>query len=233
MHSSNPCRSRPTRGEEAAENVDFQRSMDLCANQHTDRFDVCIGGRMFSHLVLGCLRDGTPRHGYDVCVELRVRTGTNVNPGNVYRELAKLSAQGMIDAIANPRDADVRRNPYVINERGCRSFDDWLASPTTQVDDLASWLSFLDRVQPNQLPTLLERLQERLWLRSKTLTRDREDALARARQNGHQTPGDVAALRSLFELKQVTAVLEFVDELRRSAVPGSPPGVEIPRRSKR
>ncbi len=190
-------------------------------------------GRMFSHLVLGCLRDGTPRHGYDVCVELRARTGTNVNPGNVYREFAKLSAQGMIDAIENPRDADVRRNPYVINERGRRSFDEWLASPTTQIDDLASWLSFLDRVEAAQLPALLERLQERLWLQSKTLTRDREDALARARQNGNETPGDVAAVRSLFELKQVTAVLEFVEELRRSAVPATAPGVDPSRRAKR
>jgi len=143
----------------------------------------------------------------------------NVNPGNVYRELAKLSSQGMIDAIENPRDADVRRNPYVISERGCRSFDGWLASPTTQIDELASWLSFFDRVPVADRPVLLERLQERLWLQSKTLTRDREDALARMQLNGQGTPADVAAVRSMFELRQVTAVLEFVEELRRSLVP--------------
>jgi DNA-binding PadR family transcriptional regulator len=73
---------------------------------------------MFSHLVLGCLRDGTPRHGYEVCVELRSRTGLRVNAGNVYRELSKLSSQGLIEAMENPRDADVRRNPYPSSTEG-------------------------------------------------------------------------------------------------------------------
>lgn len=151
----------------------------------------------------------------------------NVNPGNVYRELAKLSSQGLIDATENPRDADVRRNPYVISQRGRASFDEWLASPKTQVEELASWLSFFDRVAPGELPAVLERLQERLWLESKTLTRDREDALARARANGHERPNDVYAVRSLFELKQVTAVLEFVEELRRLC-PADPPSKPEP-----
>ena len=49
-----------------------------------------VGGAaiVFYHLVLGCLRDGKPRHGYDVCGELRARSGLQVNPGNVYRELS-------------------------------------------------------------------------------------------------------------------------------------------------
>jgi DNA-binding PadR family transcriptional regulator len=171
---------------------------------------------MFSHLVLGCLRDGSARHGYEVCIELRSRTGMPVNPGNVYRELAKLVSQGLIDSAENPRDADVRRNPYLITERGCRHFDDWVMAPATQVEELPSWLSFLDRVPPAELQSILERLQERLWLRSKTLTRDREDLLASVRMNGSAARSDVAALRSLFELRQVTAVLEFVEELRRN-----------------
>jgi DNA-binding PadR family transcriptional regulator len=188
---------------------------------------------MFSHLVLGCLRDGTARHGYDVCVELRARTGMNVNPGNVYRELAKLSSQGLIDATENPRDADVRRNPYVITDSGSRMFDEWVLAPATQVDEIASWLSFFDRVPADQRLALLERLQERLWLQSKMLTRDREDAMARALSNGHRTPSDVGAVRSLFELKQVTAVLEFVEELRNALFDGATPTFERPGRSKR
>jgi DNA-binding PadR family transcriptional regulator len=188
---------------------------------------------MFSHLVLGCLRDGTPRHGYEVCVELRSRTGLQVNPGNVYRELSKLSSQGLIEAMENPRDADVRRNPYAIVERGRRVFDAWLKAPATEVDDLASWLSFLDRVAAADLPALLERLQERLWLQSKTLARDREDAIAKARANGHAAYGDVASVRSLFQVKLVSAVLEFVEELQRSRVKPPALGDEAPRRPKR
>jgi DNA-binding PadR family transcriptional regulator len=188
---------------------------------------------MFSHLVLGCLRDGKPRHGYDVCAELRSRTGMHVNPGNVYRELAKLSLQGMIEASENPRDADVRRNPYLISDRGRREFDGWLRAPATQSDELSSWLAFLDRVPAPELPGLLERLQERLWLQTKTLTRDREDLLAQARHNGHASRYDVAIVRSLFQLKQLTAILEFVEELQRSPAIGSSPGIEPPRRPKK
>jgi DNA-binding PadR family transcriptional regulator len=188
---------------------------------------------MFSHLVLGCLRDGAPRHGYDVCVELRTRTGMQVNPGNVYRELAKLSSQKLIDAIENPRDADPRRNPYVITDPGRQSFDAWLTAPSTQDEELASWLAFLDRVPSGDLPALLEQLKERLWLQSKSLTRDREEHLARARLNGHVDRYDVAAVRTGFHLKQAIAALEFVEELQGS-LPGPPaPTVEPPRRPKR
>jgi DNA-binding PadR family transcriptional regulator len=187
---------------------------------------------MFSHLILGCLRDGKPRHGYDLCGELHARTGIRVNPGNVYRELAKLSAQALIDAHENPRDADVRRNPYRITAAGQQTFDRWLMSPTTQVEELSSWLAFLDRVPPQELPVVLERLQERLWIRTKTLTRDREDLMEKARLNGQGGKYDVAAVRSLFELKQVTAVLEFVEELQRSSstTPVASPEVRRPKR---
>jgi DNA-binding PadR family transcriptional regulator len=188
---------------------------------------------MFSHLVLGCLRDGKPRHGYDVCIELRARTGMPVNPGNVYRELAKLSSQAMIAAIENPRDADVRRNPYVISDRGRKSFDDWLKAPATQSDDLSSWLAFLDRVPETELPGLLERLQERLWIQTKMLTRDREDLLEQAQRNGHSTRYDVAAVRSLFQLKQVTAILEFVEELRRMSPVAPVTRTDVDRRTKK
>jgi hypothetical protein len=43
----------------------------------------------------------------------------------------------------------------------------------------------------------------------------------------------VGAVRSLFELKQVTAVLEFVEELRNSLSEGLTPKFERPGRSKR
>lgn len=185
---------------------------------------------MFYHLVLGCLRDGKPRHGYDVCIELRARSGIQVNAGNVYRELAKLSGQGFIDATENPSDADPRRNPYRITAAGQDAFDLWLRAPSTQDEELAAWLAFLDRVHVAELPGLLERLEERLWLRSKALAQHRQDALAHAQLNGHRVRHDVAAVRSLFELKQVTAVLEFVEELRRTlTAPEAPVEVTLKR----
>jgi DNA-binding PadR family transcriptional regulator len=139
---------------------------------------------MFYHVILGCLRDRKPRHGYDVWIALRARTGLRVNLGNVYRELSKLVAQELIDALERPSDDDARRNPYGINDTGCRAFDEWLASPATQDDDFSAWLSFIDHVPSDELPQRLERLQERLWLRSKALTMRRDDALGKRRPMG-------------------------------------------------
>ena len=169
---------------------------------------------MFGHLVLGCLRDGTSRHGYDVCSEIRARSGLPVNPGNVYRELSKLATQGLIEGARNPDDADPRRNPYRITDAGRNAFDAWLRSSTTQEEELTAWLAFIDRLPGEELVVLLDRLRERLWIKSKALAQTREDALAGAVRNGDPARHDVAGIRSLFQLKQVTAVLEFVEELR-------------------
>jgi DNA-binding PadR family transcriptional regulator len=189
---------------------------------------------MFYHVILGCLRDGKPRHGYDVWIALRARTGLRVNLGNVYRELSKLVAHEFIDALERPSNDDARRNPYGINDNGCRAFDEWLASPATQDDDFSAWLSFIDHVPSDELLRRLERVQERLWLRSKALTLRRDDALGQAQVNGRRASSDLSALRSLLELKRITATVEFVDELRRAISPSIVLTVlEPPRRSRR
>jgi hypothetical protein len=56
--------------------------------------------------------------------------------------------------------------------------------------------------------------------------------MEKARLNGQGGKYDVAAVRSLFELKQVTAVLEFVEELQRpsSTTPVASPEVRRPKR---
>lgn len=175
---------------------------------------------MFAHLVLGVLRDGRPRHGYDVSGELRARCGIGLNPGNVYREFGKLSSDHLIEPIERAPDVDPRRNPYRICAAGCDHFDAWLRSPDTQEHDLANWLAFIDRLSADELPALLEEVQERLWLRSKSFVRDRDVLLINARSRGERPEWQVGAVRSLFELKQVTAALELIDELRRSISPG-------------
>jgi len=184
---------------------------------------------MFAHLVLGVLRDGKPRHGYDVSGELRARCGLPVNPGNVYRELNKLSSLGLIEPIERAPDADARRNPYRIRPEGRDNFDAWLRSPATQEHDLSSWVAFIDRLPADELPSLLEQMQERLWRRSKAFARDRDAFLIESRTNGERSEWRIGAVRSLLELKQVTAALEFVEELRRFVrTPGN--GRSKPRR---
>lgn len=150
---------------------------------------------MFAHLVLGVLRDGKPRHGYDVSGEIRMRCGIPSNPGNVYRELSKLSAIGLIEATEKAPEADARRNPYKISLEGCRRFDEWLRSPATQDDELPAWVAFLDHLPSEDLAPLLEQLQERLWQRTKVIARSRDEALARASNNGGLGRNDGAGCR--------------------------------------
>jgi hypothetical protein len=78
---------------------------------------------MFRYLVLGLLRDGEPRHGYAVMKEYRERSGLQVNTGSFYRELQRLVAEGLVQTVANPTDADPRRAPYQITETGSACFD--------------------------------------------------------------------------------------------------------------
>ena len=103
---------------------------------------------MFCHVLLGLLRDGTPRHGYDLVTEYRARSGNHVNPGNVYRELVRLTKADFVQTSVNPPDADPRRIPYQITQRGCHEFDRWLVAPATQDEELSGWLIFLDRLEP-------------------------------------------------------------------------------------
>jgi DNA-binding PadR family transcriptional regulator len=170
---------------------------------------------MFGHLILGLLRDGRLRHGYDLVSEHKTRSGTQTNPGNFYRELANLSAEGLIETGVNPPQADARRIPYRITDAGRREFDGWLLSPSTQDEELPSWLLFVDLVPPDLCAALLDRLKEQLWLQSKSLTRAREDALVYGRMNGHGGKYNSAAALLLRRLRQVTADLDFLEELRR------------------
>lgn len=170
---------------------------------------------MFLHLILGLLRDGKPHHGYELISDFRQRSGSQTNPGNFYRELGKLAVEKLVEPGENPPDADPRRLPYRITDRGRQRFDDWLLSPESQDEDFASWMLFLDRVPPDTLARMLDRLQEQLWLHSKSLTRARSDALAHVSRNGggrHYHPAPLLLLR---RLKQTTAELDFIQELRR------------------
>src|SRR5262249_61544125 len=69
------------------------------------------------HVLLGFLRDGRARHGYELLTEYRALTGEQLNAGNLYRELARLAGDGFVHATSNPPDADPRRIPYEITER--------------------------------------------------------------------------------------------------------------------
>jgi len=173
---------------------------------------------MFSHVVLGFLRDGRARHGYDLLLEYRRRCGEKLNPGNLYRELGRLAANGMVQAGVNPPGADSRRIPYQITDGGRHAFDQWLAGPDDGDGDLPTWLMFIDRVPAEMRTRMLDRRQEQLWMQGKLLARQREDALADAL---HDASPQFCPLPFLLErrIKLLTAELEFLKHFRMKIEP--------------
>jgi DNA-binding PadR family transcriptional regulator len=169
---------------------------------------------MLSHLILGFLRDGQARHGYELITEYKARSGNQVSAGNFYRELARMASERLVQTGVNPPDADARRIPYQITEKGRQSFDEWLISPSRDDGDFSAWLLFIDRVPNETRDRLLDRWQDDLWLRSKALSRAREDALLI--QESRQDSVRYNPLASLISrrLKQVTADIEFLKEFR-------------------
>jgi DNA-binding PadR family transcriptional regulator len=175
---------------------------------------------MFYHVMLGLLRDGERRHGYQLVVRYRRETGVTVSPGNVYRELARLVSQGMVETVRRPADADPRRVPYRITGRGREHFDRWLSSPPTRDDEFSDWLLFVDHVPRDVRERILERRREDIWMRSRLLARRHEDAGGAA--------GPVAAsMLAALEARRLRAELEFLAELPALLVraPGSSPAI--------
>lgn len=173
---------------------------------------------MLSHLILGFLRDGQARHGYELITEYKGRSGNQVSAGNFYRELARLAGDRLVQTGVNPPEADARRIPYQITEKGRHRFDEWVVSPSRDEGDLSAWLLFIDRVPAETRDRLLDRWQDDLWIRSKGLSRAREDALIiQESRNDSVRYNPLAALISR-RIKQVTADLEFLKEFRSELI---------------
>lgn len=167
---------------------------------------------MFWHMILGFLREGDSRHGYELMTEYAARSGNKVSAGNFYRELARLVTDGFVETGVNPPNADARRIPYRIQESGRQAFDRWLSAPSKDDADLAFWLIFADRASADTRARVLDLREEDLWIRSKALARLRDAALASTpRADSRYYPLPTLLSR---QLKQVTAELEFLREFR-------------------
>jgi DNA-binding PadR family transcriptional regulator len=199
---------------------------------------------MFRYLVLGLLRDGQRRHGYAVMKAYRERSGLQVNTGSFYRQLQRLVAEGLIQTVANPADADPRRAPYEITETGEACFDAWLSGPTgagvgRYEDELSSRAMFLADAEPDIVLRLLDSWKEELWLKSKV----HERARSTLAPESYVPPKSFTPLPLLLarNMKHVTADIEFLEELssaytkwlddfaslgqtRKRRVSSSPPG---------
>jgi DNA-binding PadR family transcriptional regulator len=166
------------------------------------------------YLVLGLLRDGMPRHGYRLISEYGTRSGLQVNPGSVYREIAKLVSQGLIEPQSSPPDGDRRRIPYRITTRGRDEFDRWLLEPQSEQTKLEFWILVADLLPPDDRGRHLERLHERLWLLNKNLIQARGNLL-RTRRCDAASGYQPAALLLMRRAKRIALDIDFLEELRR------------------
>lgn len=169
---------------------------------------------MLWHVILGLLRDGRLHHGYELMTAYRVRSGTPASPGNFYRELSRLETHGYVETGINPPDADARRIPYHITERGRGAFDRWLQAPPLSDGELGGWMLFAGRLSSAARDAILDGWEEQLWRRSQELSRQHREALDDAKTAG-STP-EYRSLRVLLarQLKHVAADLAFLEELR-------------------
>ena len=73
-------------------------------------------------LILSSLADG-PKHGYALTKDIESFAGVRLAPGTLYEALARLEANGMIEAL----DSDDRRRPYRLTATGSTALSAYLA----------------------------------------------------------------------------------------------------------
>ena len=190
------------------------------------------------YMILGLLRHHGARHGYALMKEIRARTGVQVSIGNIYRELARLTREGLAGSTPNPPEADPRRAPYEITAAGIAAFGAWLSTTPTKTlapfhDEFSARAFFLGQAEPAVGRKIIERWKEELGLQGKTLERARDVAATPDRAaNGFPLVLLPFFLRR--RIRHVAVDLEFVDELESAheqwAAAHSQPSEPRPRR---
>jgi DNA-binding PadR family transcriptional regulator len=168
---------------------------------------------MVRYAILGLLRGGAVRHGYALLKEYRQFSGCRLSVGNIYRELQRLLADGLVETAANPPGADPRRSPYRITAAGVAGFDEWLGSPrigsvADYHDEMSLRACLVVRVKDAPVGQVLDRWREELSIRRSAFLRER----GATAQNGGLF--DPVALLTGRHLKHLSVDVEFVEELR-------------------
>jgi DNA-binding PadR family transcriptional regulator len=82
-----------------------------------------------SLLVLASLADGA-KHGYAMVSDISSFAGVRLGPGTLYGALARLEAQGLIEALP----AEGRRRPYRLTATGASALREQLSAVATVAD---------------------------------------------------------------------------------------------------
>ena len=170
---------------------------------------------MFRFHLLGILKSGGPKHGYALMKEYNDRTGFTVGTGSVYRELQRLSQDGLVRSVERPEGSTDRGEPYDITDAGSAAFDEWFEAVSVHATDgeaeLVARASFIGEVDPTAAAWVLTSWRRRYW----TLSKDLEQVLREARRNGVGTPSRVALIER--RRRHAVADLQFIEDLARAA----------------
>lgn len=168
------------------------------------------------HLILGLLRPGAQRHGWDLYSEYRRRTGADDNHGNFYKNLRGLVDRALLVERPNPAGADRRRIPYEITPMGKAEFDSWMRRPATVLKDLAVWLMFVDGIPSGDAVQLLTTCREERWIELKRAMLDWDRMLTKSQKvapGGEAKRPDPVMLATFLQLKELTAEIEAIAEI--------------------
>lgn len=193
---------------------------------------------MLRYVLLALLRDGHPRHGYALMKAYTKRLGVSVSIGNIYRELQRLVAEGLITTAANPAGADPRRAPYTMTKAGEVALTEWIQAPLQSsargaLDEIACRLAVLGEFDAQSASVLLDELHDELWPQAKAVERERA-AADRTKGAGRAFPIQATLLAR--RAMQLSADVELVNQLRqriaenrRQPPTSNPAGAAAPR----
>lgn len=165
------------------------------------------------HVILGLIRE-QPGHTYDVAVRFGRRLKPwQVNRGQVYRTVATLERDGLIEAMGDV-EAGSRSGPsWRLTDAGCTELDRWFATLCEDVEPLrGDLLAKLAVAEPEDAPTLLTTLD---WYERALTAQLEEDVRARRAAGGERGwSHEVADLISDGAILHRDAELQWVRRVR-------------------
>jgi DNA-binding PadR family transcriptional regulator len=172
---------------------------------------------MLRYVLLALMSDGESAHGYALMKAYQERSGIRISIGNVYRELQRLLADGLIVGATNPPGADPRRTPYAITALGRQELAGWLSAPAYALlrqapDPICHRLAVASDIDPAQFGLFLDDLHGELWSQTKAVERERAMASQRAKRGDRIFP--MRALLLGRRARHLAADIEMVDEMR-------------------
>ncbi|HWR65568.1 MAG TPA: PadR family transcriptional regulator [Bellilinea sp.] len=166
------------------------------------------------YILLGLLAQG-PAHGYDLHKQLATLDGLSaiwhVKQSQLYALLDKLEGMGYLQSVSTPGTAYALRKQYHLTESGRQAFDAWLISPVQHAREMRQ--GFLARLYFARLSSAAA-VQQLIDAQYTTCLDWQHDI-----QPELDATSDLKSFQrvvSLFRLNQINAMLNWLDECRKT-----------------